>query len=86
MWWALSVKVAWPPRVLKQRFTAAEAIALREYIRTQPIDDQSNHHVPMAQLAMIVSNMMGGHTKLKDFLLFRERMSDVDAELLSGGW
>lgn len=57
-----------------------------------PLDDQSNFHVPPAQLAKLYASahLAKGAVppKIADFLLFRkaEDESDIDALLLGGGW
>lgn len=43
------------------------------YARHNPIDDQANHHVPIASLQATVSNLLGGDRVLTDYLLYRDR-------------
>jgi hypothetical protein len=74
--------------VAKRILTSREASELKAYHARNPIDDQSNHHVPIAYLQSQVANLAGGKRKLKDFLIFRPRADDddIDSQLLSGGW
>ena len=67
--------------------TAREARDFALYCQTSPIDDQANHHWPIASLQATVANIMGGQTKPEDFLLFREREEQsIDELLLGSGW
>jgi hypothetical protein len=60
-----------------------------------PIDDQSNHHFPLAYLQSTLVNVNRDTKKtqparMRDFLLFRrppdQDEQDIDALLLSGNW
>jgi hypothetical protein len=60
---------------------------------TTPIDDQSNHHVPVAYLQASLVNLNTPkekpRVKLKDFLLWSrqpEQEPDIDDLLLGGKW
>ena len=44
-------------------------------MRSHPIDDQSNHHLPIASLQATVANIMGGNRRVSDFLIFGDRGS-----------
>ena len=79
-------KTGIPPRIARQIFTHKEAQVLRIWMRTNPIDDQSNFHVPIAQLQSTVVAMMGGKQKLTDFLIFRENDGDIDSLLAGNDW
>lgn len=72
----------------KQILTSRDASELKAYVARNPIDDQSNHHVPIAYLHSQVANLAGGKSRLRDFLIFRPKSDDddIDAQLLSGGW
>lgn len=73
-----------PPRVAKAYFTNREALQLKRYARHHPIDDQSNHHLPVAHLHASMRNMMGGKVELSDLMIFREREEmHIDDLLLS---
>lgn len=63
------------------------------YVSDNPIDDQSNFHVPLAQLTALHANINRTKNakpfKLTDFMLFRkqeEQVSDIEQQLLSGDW
>lgn len=77
--------------------TAREAAEFMQYVEHNPIDDQSNFHVPNALLCSLTANInrdvkRGKTFNLTDFLVFRDRpeekndLSDIDRQLLGGGW
>lgn len=67
--------------------TAKEAREFLLYCAHNPIDDQSNHHLPLASLQSTVSNMMGGKTKLQDFLLFKPKEEpSLEDQIAYGDW
>jgi hypothetical protein len=74
--------------VAKQILTSREASELKAYVARNPIDDQSNHHVPIAYLHSQVANLAGGKHNLRDFLIFRPKSDDddIDSQLISGKW
>jgi hypothetical protein len=83
----LFVRTGLTPRVAKRILTAREAKEFATYCARYPIDDESNHHIPVANLHTTVANMMGGKTKITDHLVFRKRgETDLDEMLLSGDW
>jgi hypothetical protein len=74
--------------VAKQILTSRDATDLKAYVARNPIDDQSNHHVPIAYLHSQVANLAGGKHNLRDFLIFRKPSEDddIDSQLISGRW
>jgi hypothetical protein len=74
--------------VAKRILTSREAEELKAYVARNPIDDQSNHHVPIAYLHSQVANIVGGRHKLQDFLIFRPKADDgdIDSQILNGNW
>lgn len=88
MWWALFVRTGVPPRVAKRRLTVREAREFFAYCEAFPIDDQSNHHMPIAFLHSTVRNMMGGKATIRDCMLFADKQEgqDVESQLLGGNW
>lgn len=57
------------------------------YFKRQPFDDQSNHHMPIANLHAGMVGMMGSKANLVDFLIFRKREnSDEESLLMNGNW
>jgi hypothetical protein len=74
--------------VAKQILTSREASELKAYVARNPIDDQSNHHVPIAHLHAQVANLAGGNRQLKDYLIFRPKLedADIDSQLIGGNW
>lgn len=89
MWWALFARTGLLPRIAKRMMTAREARDFAEYCARYPIDDESNHHVPIASLHATVVSMMGGKGgDLTDYLVFKPRNEDVDieAQLMGLDW
>lgn len=76
------------PRLAKRMMTAREARDFAAYCERYPIDDESNYHVPTANLHATVANMTGGQGKtLADYLVFKPRGDgDIEEQLLGGGW
>lgn len=87
-------KTGIPPRKAKAMFTSREVAEMFAYCERNPIDDQSNFHLPLASLQASFHNANRGdgskEAKLRDFLLFRERDEedggDIEADLLGDGW
>jgi hypothetical protein len=78
----LFIRTGLPPRIAKRILTHKEAVELRLWVQTNPIDDQSNHHLPVASLQSTVANIMGGNAKITDYLIFNaDRGNDIDAIL-----
>jgi hypothetical protein len=81
-----------PPRVAKAYFTGREVAEMFAYCERNPIDDQSNFHLPIAgfQALYVNANRAQGskEVSLRDFLLFRERSeeNDIENDLLSDKW
>jgi len=73
-----------PPRVAKRILTHREYLELRLWVQGNPIDDQSNHHIPIASLQSSMVNMMGNKSKVTDFLIFnQDKPQDIEALLKS---
>jgi hypothetical protein len=71
--------------------TGREVAEMFAYCERNPIDDQSNFHLPLANFQALFANAnRAPGTKamnLRDFLLFREREEpDIEDELLNGDW
>lgn len=85
-------KTGIPPRVAKFMFTSREVAEMFAYCERNPIDDQSNFHLPIAgfQALYVNANRAQGakEVSLRDFLLFREKKEedDIEADLLSDKW
>lgn len=82
------IRTGLPPRVAKKLLTSREASELKAYVARNPIDDQSNHHLPVAYLHAQVANLAGGKRTLRDFLIFRSKAEDgdIDGQLIAGDW
>lgn len=79
------------PRIAKAMMSAREAAEFFAYAAGNPLDDQSNHHLPIASLqaSYLNSKRESGKApfKIQDFLLFGERKeTDVEDDLLNGDW
>ena len=57
------------------------------YCATNPIDDQSNFHFPIAQLEATLRNVNRGEhgeiVSFKDCLLFKDEDSDLESDLIN---
>jgi hypothetical protein len=73
-------------------FTPREVAEMFAYCERNPIDDQSNFHLPLASLHASFYNANRGQgskeAKLRDFMLFLEHdeNGDVEADLLGDKW
>jgi hypothetical protein len=56
------------------------------WAKHNPIDDQSNHHIPIAHLHATVAGFGGSSKKITDFLIFGEPANDFDSILASNDW
>jgi hypothetical protein len=73
----------------KRLLTAKEAREFAIYCARYPIDDESHHHVPIANLHAQVANMLnnGRQKNLTDFLVYKPRETpDIEDQLRSGNW
>ncbi len=72
--------------------SARQVAEFFEYVRRNPIDDQSNFHYPMAALHATLVNLKQDPTapkrKMREFLLFRdpEQDDDIESDILNGDW
>jgi hypothetical protein len=72
--------------------TGREVAELFAYVERNPIDDQSNFHLPLASFQALFANAnRAQNTKpanMRDFLFFRDRdpEADIEDELLSDNW
>lgn len=86
--------MATPVCILKRIMPEMEFQQWMLYHRHYPLDDQANHHEPVARLSALMFNINRGKdarplTAL-DFLPYREKPpvedEDIEALLLGGGW
>jgi hypothetical protein len=79
------------PRELKRKLTKRDVAELAYYLSKNPVDDQSNFHMPIASLYALMFNLNRGETTppitLQDALLFREKEDENDVEIGEAmGW
>lgn len=85
------VRTGITPRMAKRMLTTNEANDFLRYCQRFPIDDESNHHVPTGQIAMILANVNRDSTSqpytLDQFLIYRPTEDpNIDDLLLNGDW
>ena len=71
---------------MKRRLSSRETREFFAYCATNPIDDQSNFHFPIAQLEATLRNVNGAEPQasFKDCLLFnRDDGSDLESDLIN---
>jgi len=71
---------------MKRRLSSRETREFFAYCATNPIDDQSNFHLPIAQLEATLRNVNGSEPQVsfKDCLLFnRDAGGDLESDLIN---
>ena len=84
--------MGWPVAWLQEIISAEEFDKWCVYHRHYPLDDQSNHHYPIAQLEATLMNINrsehGKEWNLFESLIFKrpDTDSDIESQLAEGNW